>query len=423
MKIVKSSLVVAAAVLCCIVYLSNAVSAQDTILVGTKITVRNWQNYKQFMTESVQALFSGKYLFKVPPDAVVEVGPMRPYNLPSVYWNDTEKYSSQVKLRELPGGGYTLDGYVAGAPFPHPSGPLAGEQLLYDLYYAYRSAYQYERTSDQTTDAYLNRSSSYSNTFFYRLSHVTDAGYPIKISPDLFQTLYTEIYEPEQAKYTTELELSYDDPQRLPEVYVFVPSLRRSLRLSAGARCAPAQGTDFTTDDETNTPEPPGIFQARLLGEKNVLAIWPDPNTDSKILTSDSSYYLPAYFPRPIIGGWQMRPAWIVELRRLPSQQAGYCYGKRIVYIDKATFASLNRAMWDAQDRLWKADFSVLAPVPVPGGGYEPEQHGMSSFDDLQNSHQTMVFVYQVWLNRDVPANLTDLHRYASPGGLAQILQ
>jgi hypothetical protein len=62
--------------------------------------------------------------------------------------------------------------------------------------------------------------------------------------------------------------LSYDDPQRLPEVYVFVPSLRRSLRLSAGARCAPAQGTDFTTDDETNTPEPPGIFQARLLGEK-----------------------------------------------------------------------------------------------------------------------------------------------------------
>ncbi len=265
MRIVKTSLAVGVTV-CCLAYLSLAVSAQDTIPVGTRITVQNWQNYKQFMTESVQALFSGQYLFKVPPEAVVEVGPMRSYKLPPVYWTDTEKYSSQVRLRELPGGGYTLDNYVAGAPFPHPAGPLAGEQLLYDLYYAYRSVYQFEHTSDQTTDAYLNRSSAFSHTFFFRLNHVTDTGYPIKLSPDLFSTLYTEIYEPEQAKYTTELELSYDNPQRLPEVYVFVPSLRRSLRLSAGARCAPAQGTDFTTDDETNTPEPAGDLSRHVIG-------------------------------------------------------------------------------------------------------------------------------------------------------------
>jgi hypothetical protein len=47
--------------------------------------------------------------------------------------------------------------------------------------------------------------------------------------------------------------------RRYPEIYVFLPSLRRSLRLSSAARCAPLLGTDFTNHDASTVPLPPTI--------------------------------------------------------------------------------------------------------------------------------------------------------------------
>jgi hypothetical protein len=35
-------------------------SAQGTIPVGTKITMQNWQQYKQFMPDGMAVLFEGK---------------------------------------------------------------------------------------------------------------------------------------------------------------------------------------------------------------------------------------------------------------------------------------------------------------------------------------------------------------------------
>jgi hypothetical protein len=39
------------------------------------------------------------------------------------------------------------------------------------------------------------------------------------------------------------------DLAKARETYVFVPSLRRSLRLSSSARCSPILGSDFVQDD------------------------------------------------------------------------------------------------------------------------------------------------------------------------------
>ncbi len=59
------------------------------------------------------------------------------------------------------------------------------------------------------------------------------------------------VFSPEQTRYTTELAQQPDDPQRVQEIYVFLPSLRRSLRLSSAARCSPILGSDWVQDDHT----------------------------------------------------------------------------------------------------------------------------------------------------------------------------
>jgi hypothetical protein len=108
------------------------------IPIGTKITQVNWQQYQQFMTEGMKAVFAGTYFWHMPKNVEIEVGPTKPIPAPKPYLQDTEKYSSQVTLEPLPDGGYVPKGYVAGFPFSNPlkdDPSLIGERIYWDTFY------------------------------------------------------------------------------------------------------------------------------------------------------------------------------------------------------------------------------------------------------------------------------------------------
>jgi hypothetical protein len=93
----------------------------------TTITPHNWQEYRQFMSDGLIALFEGKQFWHLPDDLRIEVGPTTSIPLPKKYRSDTARYSNQVRLVRTSTGGYVPIGYVAGLPFPHP---LAGDSAL-----------------------------------------------------------------------------------------------------------------------------------------------------------------------------------------------------------------------------------------------------------------------------------------------------
>jgi hypothetical protein len=76
----------------------------------------------------------------MPADMALDVGPTIPVHLPPTLFQDTEKYSSQVKLHKADTGGYLIDGDMAGLPFPNldPSDPLIGYKIMYNAWYTYR---------------------------------------------------------------------------------------------------------------------------------------------------------------------------------------------------------------------------------------------------------------------------------------------
>src|SRR5271154_846114 len=88
------------------------------------ITQQNWHQYAQYMPEGLKALFSGNYFWKFPADFQMVVTPTTEYRNPSLYEKDTEEYSRDVKIVDLPDGGHNISGYVAGLPFPNPQEPL-----------------------------------------------------------------------------------------------------------------------------------------------------------------------------------------------------------------------------------------------------------------------------------------------------------
>jgi hypothetical protein len=65
---------------------------QGEIPVGTKVTMSNWQQYKNFLPLGMQKLFAGGYFWKMPQDVELDVGPTVNDLLPSTWKDANEKY-------------------------------------------------------------------------------------------------------------------------------------------------------------------------------------------------------------------------------------------------------------------------------------------------------------------------------------------
>jgi hypothetical protein len=296
--------------------LADADSAA-TIAPGTKITTANWQQYKQFLPIGLQLLYSGKFHWKVAdsPDYAIEVAPTVPIPKPKKYAEDTEKYK-QAKLVAAATGGYNVADYQAGEPFPNPSGDLAGYQALFDNYYQYQPAVLDNPYNQMLQDQYDNRTVLETIEIQTNLGHVSDVGYPI-VRPEshgVYLSIFNEVFLPEQSKYTTQLAVIRDDPNLPQEIYVFLPSLRRSLRLSAAARCSPLLGSDYVTDDNRGFSGLVNQFTATFLGHKRILNLMHMDRAKRHELASwnISSYMLG--WPKPALGKWELRDAYVYNL-------------------------------------------------------------------------------------------------------------
>src|SRR5579875_1331932 len=413
--------------------LADADSA-ETIAPGTRITMQNWQQYKKFMPIWIQAAFSGAYKWHIgsDPEYTMEVWPTHHYPLDRQFVEDTEKYGGQAQLVPLPDGGFGWKGYVAGIPFPNPTEPNKAAKLAYDTWANFRPKIMNFRAFNWLVDNYGNVSNLESDDTFFRLMHLSDPpGGPINL-PFAAGTYYASRFTvvlPEQSKYTTELTLRPDDPTRIEEIYVFLPSLRRSLRLSSAARCAPILGTDFVEDD--NAWLPPN-FKISLLGKKKLLAIIMDYD---KAFDRSSYVQPPGTFPgwpKAGRGHWELRDVYVLNLQWLPSSGT-YCYSQRVFYEDAETLISGLLESYDRNGRLWKFVWGIGTPINFRGQRtlIDLASAGNITAVDLQNSHITATVESPTTIDEDgagsqagpIPPQYRDMADTTTPGSLSRIMK
>src|SRR5271156_2005064 len=90
-----------------VLWAATPVNAQNAVPVpGTVINASNWQNYKDYFTVGLQAEMAGQAAIKLPDGWSLEVGQYKPIPEPKKYVEDTERYSGQVTLKQLPTGGF-----------------------------------------------------------------------------------------------------------------------------------------------------------------------------------------------------------------------------------------------------------------------------------------------------------------------------
>ena len=116
---------------------------------------------------------------------------------------------------------------------------------------------------------------------------------------------------PEQARYTASLNLFYIDQEKIPfpDTFVFVPALRRSLRLASTARCSPVFGFDWSYDDaKTNGFNgSTSIYTGDFLGDRKILTL-AHFNQDGAIFPD--GYLMPLGFPEAVVGQMGSARAW-----------------------------------------------------------------------------------------------------------------
>jgi len=403
--------------------------------VGTTITMANWQQYHTVMPLGMIKLFQGVYGWKMPADVQIPIGVPRFDNVPKTWRDATEKYSSQVRVEVTPAGHYILHNYYGGTPFPNPQEPNKGWKILANVFWGVGPALYVNTPSNYGTVWAVDRFADVAPSTFdvvYRASdYITDPGFPhtLNYAPGTWSTHWAMQETPEQARYTASLELLYKDQETNPyaDTYVFVPALRRSLRLSTQSRCSPVFGFDWSYDDANGQGfnGSTSVYTGDYLGDRKIMTL-----TD---FTQDGAefpggYDMPIAWPKPSWGKWTVRPMVINDVHRIPSEAAGYCYSSRIMYVDKELWHGMWVDLYDANRKLWKAisyynDFGEHVLVGRTLDGVASVAY------DLQNTHMTVWCGYanpwkrKPFIDTESPKEYMNGVKYGSPAGLMQILR
>ena len=402
-------------------------SGADSIPPGTTITMQNWQKYRGFMPDGMAALFEGKYFWKMPPDVQMEVGPTVIVPLPKNYLDATEKYGGQVRIIELPDGGLTLQGYRGGIPFLNPQEPHRGWKVLMNLWYRY-SPHLLVVTHGWTCAV---NSSGNSNCETYQvvdrqLSFDTDPG----SSPDppaaggKYFTDWFMVLEPEQSRYSASLNINYVDLSRSEDVYAFLPSLRRYQPVASSGRCAETEGMDWTAEDfRSGLDSTMAELQASYVGHRKLLALVDFTAPDNPF---PDGFFMPLVWPKPAWAKWQLREVDVIEVKKIPSKAAGYCYGKRVMYVDAHNSTPLWEELFDTRMNLWKFQTTLAQRVNVPGvGAAVTPGVDVELIWDIQRNHASAggESAGSVYVNEQAPAEFQDVARYTTPAGLNLIMR
>jgi hypothetical protein len=402
---------------------------------GTVISMSNWQQYKDCFSDGVQTFWQGSGFWKMPQDVELHVVAPHVWTLPKPYIEANEKYGGQARLVKQADGRYKLENYVGGFPFPNPSGPEKGTEIAANVTYRMQG-YIYAGFPDSgasapffTKDRFGNWNTEMVDYLYRQLAYNWEPGIP-SVDPRAGGAWYTEwlmVEQPEQSRYTADLTIFWQDNLKEESSYVFIPALRRSLRLSTSARCAPLLGSDMTHDDQrVGWNGGVGMFHGDFLREQKLLALVEMTNQPGKF---PQSYDGMLGWPKPSWGPWETRDVWVIDVRRIPSLAPGYCYGKRVMYIDKQYYQTLAEDLYDSNMKLWKVQTVGLMPGPFDTYGDQFGGGGIiETYWDVQNDHVSYVTSInpngKSWsLDSAVAKQYDNIPKYSTPGGLMQLMR
>jgi hypothetical protein len=304
-----------------------------------------WKNREYFFYEGME----------------LEVGPFyRDYSEPKTYHDATAEYASKATI----GKDGSLEGYVAGRPFPQEidckGDPQAGEKVIWN----FNKRWNGDGSTSSYFYSYWDRGEQlplyYEGTAkAIALSNRAEPQYK-ETGGDIFKkekrlnAFGIEVDAPFDARGIMLMSYRYkaaDGPletAKNDDTWVYLPDLRRVRRISSAQRTDAVAGTDFTFDDLQSFSGIPPQYSWECLGEQDVIAPF---NTKVLAYPYDEDHNFGPYGLSYADDRWEVRHAWIM---RFDPKNDDHPYDHKDLWIDKQTYEPLYSFAYDRKKELWK---------------------------------------------------------------------
>jgi len=353
---------------------------------GDVITKANAGNAKDLISPGVDWCLQHGMQMKIVPYKKVE------WN--KAYREATEKYSGQVKLAP---DGRSLEGHVAGMPFPNVdvNDPQVALKLMWNYEYKpYITDDEDLRNFDADTGP-ISEGQPMQIERHFLLDHLRTLLFNARIyvdpkperpNPDKVRgkSSLHPILEPFDLKGVGLTSVRYLSPDRQDDTWLYLPSLRRVRRLSSSQRSDALFGQDTDVDSYGGYAGQIPWFDWKYLGEKEVLESFHSEAFPVKYCEGGGDFIF--------CDNWEKRKVYVLEgVSKLPQ----YAYGKRVIFLDKETYLIGYSDIYDRSGQLWKVwvnqwSFKKRA-TPSAGIEYPDEMPFGPSITmvDMQLNHAT----------------------------------
>lgn len=184
-----------------------------------------------------------------------------------------------------------------------------------------------------------------------------------RISDDVSYKDLVMFTQPTSVKGLATLTWNYMNPNRDQDVWLWLPSLRKIRKVSAGQADDSFMGADFTVEEITSRRFSDETY--KLVGEENFKGY--TSIFDGKVYHKDE-------------------PCFIIECR--PKRSPWY-YSKRIIYVSKNFGGNILDEIYDSNGNLYRKLFRGWIIMDVNGKEY-PAQNRVEG-EDLRTGHKTVI--------------------------------
>jgi len=360
---IKSALWVAAT--CAALLIAFIATSHAEVKPGDDITTQN--------AAVVKDLVSPGTYFAVTKGMAMHIVASKRVDWPPSYKTATEQYSSQVQLSA---DHRTVEGYVAGQPFPllDNNDPYIATKIMWN------SSLRPIATDDadlrffecQVTE--LNPGGSQKLETLSELGHF--AGYseigrteaePMPTDPDFKKSGVWQrsaaypVIAPAEARGSGGLRFRYWDPNRGDDAWAFIAQTRRVRRVNETILSSSTGLSTWDPDHAGGFAAKPQEYNYKFLGEKNMLGVVHAKTSPEHPCPTDGQ-------ATACPEDWEMRHVYLIEVTPRPDKTSEILQSKTIVYIDSELWFNPYVDSYDRKGELWRTQLylSTYRDRPVP---------------------------------------------------------
>ncbi len=281
--------------------------------------------------------------------------------------NSYKKYTQMNKGKASIGTKGELVNYAgAGLPFPDltPDDPQSGVKAAWN--FDYRSVgddneitWWYKLTDNKGNVKHMEGVAN-KLSFAFRTDLDPKPNLLKKNPHGIWRKQIIRFTKPFSSKGLAQLTVRHIDTTRDNNIWVYVPGLRRNIRVGAANRCDSLGGFVHAMDDAWVWSGPSALFNWKILEVKDMLV-------DALMPAGEHYQYLKGAHNLGHI--LERRNIWIIE--QTPKFE-GHCYSKKIMLLDPDCWSYSVGFSYDRAGRLWRGYFNAWTAIPNPertGGG------------------------------------------------------